>query len=280
LVPRFLSARKYWTYTVNVFLLLIFSGFFKYSLACIFKETILSRAGQDEISFSRYYLGAFLTSVFFIFLSTAFKFSVDWFLNEKIRKNLENEKLMAELAFLKSQINPHFLFNSLNNIYSLAYQKSDKAPEAIMKLSEIMRYMLQESNEARVQLAREIRYLENYIELQKLRFKSHAHVNLMIQGDYSEQTIAPLILIAFVENAFKHGDVTDSLHPIHVSIEVQKDMLYFELRNKKSKSNKDDTSGIGLNNVRRRLDLLYAGKYELIVDDQTFDYSCKLSLQI
>jgi LytS/YehU family sensor histidine kinase len=236
-------------------------------LAYLFKETILLRAGQ-QITFSRYFLGAFLTGVFFAFLSTAFKFSVDWFLNEKVRKNLENEKLIAELAFLKSQINPHFLFNSLNNIYSLTYQKSDKASEAVMKLSEIMRYMLQESNEPTVKLSREIRYLENYIELQKLRFKSKAYIDFIITGDIAEQSIAPLILIAFVENAFKHGDVSDASSPIRIRIEIANNILQFELWNKKSGQNKDETSGIGLNNVRRRLELLYTQRYTLSINEQ------------
>ena len=259
--------------------MLIASGFIKYALAYTFRETILIRSDQ-EISFSKYYLGAFFTSVFILFLSTAFKFTVDWFLNEKVRKNLESEKLVAELAFLKSQINPHFLFNSLNNIYSLAYQKSDKAPEAIMKLSEIMRYMLQESNEPRVKLSRELRYLENYIELQKIRFKDQAYVDLLVVGDYAELTIAPLILIAFVENAFKHGDVTDISNPIKIRIEIKGNSLLFELWNKKSSSNKDETSGIGMHNVNRRLDLLYSKKYDLSIDDQAETYYCKLSLDL
>jgi two-component system, LytTR family, sensor kinase len=234
---------------------------------------------QDgQISFNSYYTGAIFTGVFFVFLSTAFKFSVDWFLNEKVRKNLESEKLIAELAFLRSQINPHFLFNSLNNIYSLAYQKSDKAPEAIMKLSEIMRYMLQESNEPRVKLSREIRYLENYIELQKLRFKGQAYIELKVQGEYVEQNIAPLILISFVENAFKHGVASDLKNPIEINIAIDQNELYFNIRNKKSVLNKDESSGIGLNNVRRRLDLLYFENYKLEIKEDHEFYYCELYL--
>ena len=279
LLPQYLSKRRYWGFIFNILIILVLSTFIKYGLAYLFKETILLRAGQ-QITFSRYFLGAFLTGVFFAFLSTAFKFSVDWFLNEKVRKNLENEKLIAELAFLKSQINPHFLFNSLNNIYSLTYQKSDKASEAVMKLSEIMRYMLQESNEPTVKLSREIRYLENYIELQKLRFKSKAYIDFIITGDIAEQSIAPLILIAFVENAFKHGDVSDASSPIRIRIEIANNILQFELWNKKSGQNKDETSGIGLNNVRRRLELLYTQRYTLSINEQQLTYYCKLSLDL
>ncbi|HEU4606701.1 MAG TPA: histidine kinase, partial [Chitinophagaceae bacterium] len=171
--------------------------------------------------------------------------------------------------------------NSLNNIYSLAYQKSDKTPEAILKLSEIMRYMLQESNEIKVELAQELRYLHNYIELQKLRFKGETFIDLRIQEDQTARQIAPLILIAFVENAFKHGTASDPENPIRISISVHKGKLLFSVFNKKSLQNKDEASGIGLNNVKRRLDLLYQGKYTLSIrdDEQTYFSELYLVLQ-
>ncbi|MEJ6982503.1 histidine kinase [Pedobacter sp. P351] len=279
ILPNYLSLRKYWECTTIILLLILSSGLLKYGLALLFKDIILLR-DESEISFSQYYIATILTGIFFVFLSTAFKFSVDWFLNEKVKKNLENEKLVAELAFLKSQINPHFLFNSLNNIYSLAYQKSDKAPEAIMKLSEIMRYMLQESNESRVKLSREIRYLKSYMELQKLRFKGEAYIDLTITGDYLDQSIAPLILISFVENAFKHGVASDPENPISILIAVEDKYLTFDISNKKSLLNKDESSGIGLSNVRRRLELLYSGKFDLTIEENETMYFCKLSLSI
>lgn len=279
ILPKYLPKRKYWVCTFYIVFLVLLSALLKYGFAYLFKEMILvSRDGN--ISFNQYYISAVLTGVFFVFFSTAFKFSVDWFLNEKVRKNLESEKLIAELAFLRSQINPHFLFNSLNNIYSLAYQKSDKAPEAIMKLSEIMRYMLQESNEPRVKLAREIRYLQNYIELQKLRFKGPAYIELSIDGEYSEEMIAPLILISFVENAFKHGTASDPENPIKINIHIHQNKLHFDIWNKKTLLNKDESSGIGLSNVKRRLDLLYTDKYHLEISEDMETYYCKLSLNI
>jgi len=277
LVPKYLSIHKYGTLIIHIILLIGFSGFLKYALAYLFKQDVLIRNGS-QITFIQYYIAAVFTGIFFIFLSTAFKFGVDWFLNEKVKKNLEKEKLIAELAFLRSQINPHFLFNSLNNIYSLAYQKSDKAPEAIIKLSEIMRYMLQESNEPKVKLVREIRYLENYIELQKLRFKGHVFVNLDIGGNYAEQQIAPLILISFIENVFKHGVVSEFESPVKINIRINNSELKFDIRNKKSRLNKDESSGIGLSNVKRRLDLLYPGDYVLNIEEDSETYYCTLSL--
>jgi LytS/YehU family sensor histidine kinase len=140
--------------------------------------------------------------------------------------------------------------------------------------------MLQESNEPRVKLSRELRYLENYIELQKLRFKGQAYIELHIEGDYLEQSIAPLILISFVENAFKHGVVSDPLNPIKINIAIWGELLRFDIWNRKGIFNKDESSGIGLSNVQRRLDLLYSSKYILDVEERQDTYYCQLSLTL
>ncbi len=280
--PEFLNQKKYFRYGLSTLLLILLAGLVKYGLAYSLGDAILSRGGsrQHPIAFGEYYAGAIFVTCFFIFLSTALKFMADWFINEKIKNTLENEKLTAELAFLKSQINPHFLFNSLNNIYSLAYQKSEKTPEAILKLSEIMRYMLYESNEDKVDLIKEIQYLENYIELQKLRFKDKTSINFSINGNPDNQKIMSLVLISFVENAFKHGIATDEQNPITITMSIDRGKLYFKVANKKSKQNKDETGGIGLLNMKRRLDLLYKNKYRLQIEDGPAIYSCELYLNL
>ena len=218
---------------------------------------------------------------FFIFLSTVYKFTVDWFFNEKEKNDLEKQSLTAELSFLRSQINPHFLFNSLNNIYSLAYQKSDDTPTAILKLSEIMRYMLYESNDENVLLSKEISYLQSYIDLQKLRLKGEGQIELLVEGNIDKQTIVPLVLISFVENAFKHGVATNPNYPIKINISVFENNLLFTLSNLKNKqANKDKTGGIGMANVKRRLDLTYPGQYKLNIENKVDDYFCELYLNL
>lgn len=281
ILPRFLNQKKYWWCALSMLLLVVISGFVKYGLASVFRDMILVRGIKKyHLGFGEYYMGAVMVSCFFLFLSTAFKFMTDWFVNEKVKSKLENEKLAAELAFLKSQINPHFLFNSLNNIYSLAYQQSAKTPEAILKLSEIMRYMLYESNDDKVELSKEIRYLENYIELQKLRFKDRACVQLHVQGEPDGQSIMPLVLISFVENAFKHGVATDPEHPIRICMDIRPQQLLFKVQNKISNQNKDFTGGIGLLNVKRRLDLLYKNRYELSIENNQGIYTSRLQMEI
>ncbi len=281
ILPKFLKQKKDFWFALSILLVLI-AGLVKYGLAYSLGDIMLSKdvKKQHPLNFGEYYVGSVVVSCLFIFLSTALKFMADWFINEKVKTTLENEKLTAELAFLKSQINPHFLFNSLNNIYSLAYQKSEKTPEAILKLSEIMRYMLYESNEDKVDLGKEIQYLENYIELQKLRFKDKVNIKFNIKGDAKNQKIMSLVLISFVENAFKHGVATDEKNPIIITMNIDPDKLYFQVTNKKSKQNKDQTGGIGLLNMKRRLDLLYKNQHHLQIEDGPAIYSCELYLDL
>ncbi len=276
LIPKFLDKKQYGIYTTAIAVIVILYGFGKYAVALIFKQSALLHVKAQV--FGSYFLGTVVTSLCFLFLSTILKFTVDWFLNERIQRDLENQRLSAELAFLKSQINPHFLFNSLNSIYSLAYQRSETTPEAILKLSEIMRYMLYECNDNKVDLAKELLYLQNYIDLQKIRFGNKAYIDFKVDGEVENQQIVPLLLIAFIENAFKHGVANNPLTPIRLLIDVEEAHLHFYIQNKKHTNNRDEVGGIGLSNVRRRLNLLYPGKYNLDIRDETDTYTVELSL--
>lgn len=285
LIPLTLDKRKFFLWLLGSLAIMIAFLAIKYGFSFyIYKISGLKMmTNTKEMSFSepeRLLLSTFITNGFFVFLSTVYKFTIDWFFNEREKTELERQRLTAELAFLKSQINPHFLFNSLNNIYSLAYQKSEATPDAILKLSEIMRYMLYESNDNRVALEKEIAYLQSFIELQKLRFKGKAHVILEVEGQIQNQNIVPLILISFVENAFKHGLATDKDYPININISVFEDNLLFTIKNKKNELNKDQTGGIGMVNVVRRLDLTYPEKYKLSVENREHEYFSELYLNL
>lgn len=278
LIPRFLDKKKYKYFALSIVAILIGFGLIKYGFGIIFKSEILMRMKGHETTFFHYLLNTLFITTIFLFLSTVLKFTTDWFLNERVQRDLENQRLTAELSFLKSQINPHFLFNSLNSIYSLAYQKSDTTPEAILKLSEIMRYMLYECNDNKVELSKELQYLQNYIDLQKIRFANKAYINFDVTGEVTNQHIVPLLLISFIENAFKHGVANDEASPISLKINIEDGHLYFFIRNKKHAHNRDSSGGIGLANVRRRLDLLYPGKYNLDIRDEADTYTVQLSL--
>jgi two-component system LytT family sensor kinase len=278
LIPRFLDKKNYKLYAAGIVAAIIAFGLIKYGGGMVFKTYILVGLRKHESTFWEYFFKTTFTTTVFLFLSAVLKFTVDWFLNERIQRDLENQRLSAELSFLKSQINPHFLFNSLNSIYSLAYQKSDTTPEAILKLSEIMRYMLYECNDNKVELTKELQYLQNYIDLQKIRFGNKAFIDFEVTGEVTNQHIVPLLLISFIENAFKHGIANDALAPIKLKINLEDGHLYFFIQNKKHTHNRDSSGGIGLANVRRRLDLLYPGKYNLDIRDEADTYTCQLSL--
>ncbi|GAA4097537.1 hypothetical protein GCM10022392_21380 [Mucilaginibacter panaciglaebae] len=281
-IPQFLNKKRYSVYILAIVITIVIYGFDKYGVALLFKEEVLRHkdmnGNKSVLSFLPFFISTLFTSTIFVLLSILLKFSVDWFLNERIQRDLENQRLTAELAFLKSQINPHFLFNSLNSIYSLAYQRSENTPDAILKLSEIMRYMLYECNDNKVDLTKELQYLQNYIDLQKIRFGNKAFIDFKIDGEVTDQKIVPLLLIAFIENAFKHGIANDSMLPITMFVNVNQQHLQFYIRNKKHTHNRDSIGGIGLANVKRRLDLLYPGKYNLDIRDENDTYTCELSL--
>jgi two-component system LytT family sensor kinase len=283
LIPLLL--RRYWLYTLSIIGLIALMTAAKTIMAVLYRSELLERIDSktgmlEEISLNTYMLSSVFTCGFFIISGCLIKFALDWFSNIRIQRSLETEKKDMELQFLKSQLNPHFLFNCLNNIYSLAYQKSDKTADAILKLSEIMRYMIYESNDSWVALSKEIEYVQSYIELQKLRFKDGAAVVMTLNGEIDNQQILPLILISFVENAFKHGVANDPADPIRINIIANQKILHFSVSNKKNSANKDQTGGVGLNNVERRLQLLYPDRYKLNIVNSATHYTCELMLDI
>ncbi len=219
-----------------------------------------------------------LIIIFFIY-SLLIRLAINWYENQKLQADFINQKQISELALLRSQVNPHFFFNTLNNIYSLVYQKSDDAPEAVMKLSSIMRYMLYDATTDKVLLEKEIEYLKSFIELEKLRLRNKDFVSLEIKGSAEGLTIAPMLLIPFVENAFKHASRTVPAPGIIVSLDVKPDMVSFEVKNfirKNQLAPKDQQGGIGLNNIRRRLELLYPQKYSLDINSGEDMFTVKL----
>ncbi|WP_293300510.1 sensor histidine kinase [Pedobacter sp. UBA4863] len=284
LIPELIKKKKqYWWYVVCFILLIVVSSAMKIFVAVLNPEETLkyiTNGKPQEISLYTFAINCVFSAGFFLVCSCIIKFAVDWFSNERIQRNLESEKKDMELQFLKSQLNPHFLFNSLNNIYSLAYQKSDKTADAILKLSEIMRYMIYESNDSWVSLDKEVEYVQSYVELQKLRFKDGAAVEISINGEIDGQKIVPLILISFVENAFKHGVANDAEDPIKINIIANQKILHFSVTNKKNTTNKDALGGVGLNNVERRLQLLYPERYKLNIVNTPTHYTTELMLDL
>jgi len=218
-----------------------------------------------------------LQPILFSFIAWAL---VDTFRKEKETEQLKQEKTQAELLFLKTQINPHFLYNTLNYMYSLAYPVSDRLADGLIKLSNLMRYMLNDSASGMLDLQKEIDYIQNYIELYQLRFDDQFFVDFKLAGEFAGKKVASLILIPFIENAFKHGVLNDPKRPVKIHIQLVNQRLTLLVSNKVSHGQKDASSGIGLVNIKRRLQLIYPDKYELLVADNGETYKTTLNIQL
>lgn len=184
-------------------------------------------------------------------------------------KQIQKEKMDAEISFLKAQINPHFLFNTLNSIYSLALTKSDYAAPAVVKLSSLMRYSISESDKDKVPFSKELAYISNYIELQRMRLSSKVRIFHTVNGDGTGKDIVPFLLIPFIENAFKHGVNAEEDSLIDVKIDITTERLVLNVRNNKVyvQPDREDSTGLGIGNTRERLKHLYPGKHNLVILD-------------
>lgn len=221
---------------------------------------------------------------FLVFLiSTCISVTQQWLKSEGTKKEIESEKLSTELSFLKSQVNPHFFFNTLNNIYSLAVVGSDKTAPAIMKLSSIMRYILTDTQSDTVPLENEVNFANNFIDLQRVRLTDKVTVSFTTEGNISTQQIAPLLFIPFVENAFKYGVSTKENSTIVITVKATDTNVNLFVSNTIVKADNGilDTTGIGINNVKRRLDLLYPEKHILQItnDEKTFFVNLDITIK-
>lgn len=283
LIPKWLQQKRYAIYLLCI-------------LALIGISALLNRWFVDQLGgllfegyyfiseFSLWEIAQFTTT--YLGISSLLQWSKAWFtVQEKERRinQLEKEKLDIELQALKAQINPHFLFNSLNNLYSLALDQDQKTPELILGLSKCLRYMLYECSGERVPLEKELNYIADYIELQKMRLANAAEVNFEINGIIKEQQIAPLLLIPILENAFKHGlkgDIANAYLDLNITIEEQQLALFA----KNNKGQIDDSlkthKGLGLHNLKQQLSLVYPEKHQISIDETANDFALCLKLDL
>jgi len=202
--------------------------------------------------------------------------------NEEKQKELEKEKLHSELAFLKNQVSPHFFFNTLNNIYSLIGIDGPTAQDSVLKLSKLMRYLLYESEHGETLMSHEIDFMNNYIDLMKLRLSSRVELEIDFPKEFTDFTIPPLLFVPFVENAFKHGVSSRDRSFINIQMKIEDDRIHFYSENSIGKGSQPDDlqhSGIGLENVKKRLNLLFPGKHELKIEQTDTIFRVELSIK-
>jgi len=226
------------------------------------------------------YSSSFLFYLFFAFIGGLFRIFFKWIAQSKHRDNLEKQNLKSELALLKYQINPHFLFNTLNNVDSLMHENVQNASTALNKLSEIMRYMIYDSEKEKVSLKEELAYIESYVSLQKLRIANEDKISFTIAGDIDNVQIAPMLFITFVENAFKHSSLKKN-GSIVIKFDVSGNQIKFSCMNSLSlsPSEKDEPSGIGLELIKKRLELIYPKSHELIIEKKEQSFAVYLKIK-
>ncbi len=279
LIPRYLSERKYLNYLTSVFTLIII--FFLLYLAEARFFDWYFKSGNFYLKNALVFMPNLIFQIIlYLLISTGTKFTIDWFKNLELKEQLAKEKTLSEIKLLKSQISPHFLFNTLNNLYSLVQRKSDEAPEAVLMLSDLMRYMLKENSKEKIELVKEISYVKSYIELQRLRLSNPNIVKSEILIDNATAMISPMLLIPFVENTFKHADITSENAIIEFKLELKNNRLFFNVVNNIGNRKKDETTGVGLKNVKRRLDLLYPNNHKLEIRNEDNKFHVELELNL
>ncbi len=268
LVPRYLFAKRYTLLAVLFFLGLGAVSVVLRLLAYYVLSPLWGIYTTSENVLSIYRIMQFAADTNTVLvLPLAYTLFKEWFKKQLESRELEQQRTSAELQLLKNQIHPHFLFNSLNSLYALVLKKSEQAPEVVLKLSALMRYQLHDASAELVELQKEIDYLNNYIALERLRYGNRFDLSFSTHGDWKRYCIAPLLLLPFVENAFKHGVSGANEAWLRIELSVNDEQLVFLVENSLGeKLDADISSGIGLKNVRRRLELLYPDRHKLSID--------------
>ncbi len=283
LLPRFLLKKNYLTF---ILLLLLSAIVFTLLERMIYYYIIYPTFWPNEVHYKAFFDFGFLfllglsiyTVVFLVCGVRLFKYYSE---NQQAKKELDKQRIQSELAMLRSQINPHFLFNTLNNIDMLVYKDQEKASSALVKLSGIMRYMLYESDTDRVPIQKEIDYLNNYIELLRLRFPSPDAIRFSIEGRPNSYRIPPMLLIPFLENAYKHGRKSGDWPVIDLKLKITEQEYRFFVTNPAltdAGASKDQSGGIGLQNVRRRLELMYKDNFTFEISRENGFFHTKLRI--
>ena len=278
LLPRFFYKNKYLQFIIGIVIIFLVTIFVE--------EMILEKIYFPETKGKKFF-GFFYTLIDVIpvtIILSGFKFGWDALIKQREVENLKVLVKESELQFLKSQVNPHFLFNNLNNLYAYAIENSPKTPEIILELSAVLRYMLYETKTAFVPLRKEVEQMKHFVSLNELQIEERGQVNIQTQNLQSNYQIAPLILIVFIENAFKHStaSLTENIK-IDISIELlENDILKFVCKNNHQKESNTDnlTQGIGLENVRKRLNLLYPDAHNLTIRNDGNWYEVDLELKL
>ncbi len=277
-IPIFFDRKRYF---VCIFLVLLEITF--YGLIKNYHDVVLIRNFSIDVApnFYRAFLYNGSIVVFYLVFSSTLHFTKQWYLQKELIQKIELEKLNTELEYLKAQINPHFLFNSLNTVYFQIDKQNAQARETLSKFSDMLRYQLYECNGKEIAVEKEIRYLKNYVELQRLRKDENYDIKFSCSDELVNFTLPPLLLLPFVENAFKHvSHFNDKRNEIRIDVRRSGDHFQLRVSNTKDPKSTNTNGGIGLKNVKRRLELLYKDRYRLDMVEKPESFEVQLDLKL
>jgi len=271
ILRRFFEKRQYVPYLIGLIVLIVGGAFLH--------EFVFRLFNKDPES----HISGLATAIFFIVFSSAAKYFRRGIYQQYRLQEAESKQFQMELSLLKSQMNPHFFFNTLNNLYSLSLDRSERVSEVILQLSGLMRYVLDSSQKIMVPLKEEIRFIESYIELEKLRLSGDVDIRFNQTGSFDGYSIAPMLLVPFIENSFKHGISSNpNSEYIVIDLKMENQSIVFSIQNSKPNSapNDNELSGMGMRNVKRRLELLYTDCHSLEVSDTDDHYKIDLRIEL
>lgn len=262
LIPRLLLPRNYLLYILSLSLAIISVCF---PLSIVVHLVVINEELQSLVWSDTFFLFLVINVLFTVITTMVLKLVKQWYEDQKMTTELRREQLQTELKFLKSQINPHFLFNSLNNLYALTLAKSDAAPEVVLRLSNILRYILYESSEGQVSIAKEMQHVNDYVAIERLRLGDAVRIDIDIDVDLRDEIVEPMLFLTLVENAFKHSEqVLPEKRFIRVHAKGLINGFRFLIENSYNPSKKSaDSGGIGLVNIKKRLNLIYPNNHDL-----------------
>jgi LytS/YehU family sensor histidine kinase len=277
-----LRKKKYILWLLGEGLVLLGAVFVRYTVEEVIMASITGRHNYYAGTPITYYVADNVKFLLpFLLLGIVVRLIQEWLRNQQEKASLENIAVKAELSFLKSQLNPHFLFNNLNNICSLIQRNPQKATESVLLMSEMMRYMLYDGNKGLVPLNREVAYIENYVRFERIRYKENVNIEFRTEGDPDGCWIEPLLLSTIVENAFKHGVVTEKDSPVSIVLKVRNHRtIVFDVRNRIRNQQAEKEGGFGLSILKRRLDLTHPGGYELSTSVEKDIFHASLYLKL
>jgi len=279
LLPNLFDTRKYSYYFLSIFICIISVVVIRYYIG---STIVLGNVPFPNLNKTKYFVLVLATTFIIFLITTGFYFFKQWFVERQKQDEIIQQQLATELKLLKAQINPHFLFNALNNVYSLTQIEPEKAGEMVLKLSDVLRYMLYDSEKDKIYIEKEVSNIYSLIDLHQIQYDNKANIDFVVSGNVSENLIHPMLLFPFFENAFKHGNLfQQNTSFLKSNLEITNNQLHFYIENSfVEDSSKDKIGGLGIDNTQKRLELFYPNQHQFSITKEKNIFKVDLKINI